>query len=47
MSKKEILDNIEKAIDTICACYIVDKAQRKIINMLQAIYEAIKESDLP
>ena len=27
MSKKEILDNIEKAIDTICACYIVDKAQ--------------------
>lgn len=46
MSKKEILDNIEKAIDTICACYIVDKTQRKIIKMLQTIYEAIKNSDL-
>lgn len=46
MNKKEILNSLEKVINTICACYILDKTQRKIINMLQAIYEAIKNSDL-
>lgn len=47
MSKKEILNNLETIINKINACYIVDKTQRKMITMLMAIHEAIKNSDLP
>lgn len=47
MSKEAILNNLEVIINKINACYILDKTQRKIVTMLTAIYEAIKESDLP
>ena len=41
MSKEEMLDNLEKAINMIKSHYICDNTQNEILDNLEVVYEEL------